>query len=132
MRRPLPHHARLRRRFFGPVGLVLIAALLLPAAPAIAAEPNDMVLQWNAKALVTIGSAPTATPPGLGQPPPLQMVQLAIVQGAVYDALNAIEPTTSRTSRVSRRRQRHRRRPPPRPPPITRSGMSPEGSHRAC
>jgi hypothetical protein len=81
-------------RFAGPVGLMLIAAsLLLPAAPAIAADPSDMVLQWNAKAIVAIGNAPTVTPPGLGQPPPLQLIQLAIVQGAVYDAVNAIDKT---------------------------------------
>jgi hypothetical protein len=74
------------------VGLLLIAAsLLLPAAPAIAAEPGDMVLQWNAKAIAAIGNAPTATPPGLGQAPPGSVIQLAIVQTAVYDAVNAID-----------------------------------------
>lgn len=96
LRRPLPRHASVRRgraRIAGPAGLVLIAALLVPAAPAIAAEPGDMVLQWNANALAAIGNAPTATPPGLGQPPPLQLIQLAIVQGAVYDAVNAIAKT---------------------------------------
>src|SRR5215216_5045036 len=96
-RRPLFRHASVRwraqrrPRLAGVAGLVLIATLVVPAAPALAAEPADMVLQWNAIALATIGSAPTATPPGLGQPPPLAMIQLAIVQGAVYDAVNAID-----------------------------------------
>jgi hypothetical protein len=50
-----------------------------------------MVLQWNAKAIAAIGNAPSATPPGLGQAPPGQLIQLAIVQAAVYDAVNAID-----------------------------------------
>ena len=79
--RPLSRHARNRARttrIARLAGLLLIAAsLLMPAAPVIAAEPGDMVLQWNAKALVAIGNAPTATPPGLGQAPPLPVIQLA-------------------------------------------------------
>jgi hypothetical protein len=86
-------HRPRRSRLAGAAGLVLIAALVVPAAPALAAEPGDMVLQWNAIALTTIGNAPTATAPGLGQPPPLAMIQLAIVQGAVYEAVNAIDKT---------------------------------------
>src|SRR5512143_1553127 len=93
--RPFLGHASARPRSArrgGPLVLVLIAAsLLVPAAPAMAAEPGDMVLQWNAKALAAIGNAATATPPGLGQAPPLSVIQLAIVQGAVYDAVNAID-----------------------------------------
>lgn len=96
IRAPLSHHAPRRRatRVAGPAGLVLIAATLLgPAAPVIAAEPSDLVLQWNAIAITAIGNPPTAATPGLGQPPPLQLIQLAIVQGAVYDAVNAIDGT---------------------------------------
>jgi hypothetical protein len=108
-RRPLFRHAPARRRharLAGPAGLILIVAtLLVPAAPAIAAEPSDMVLQWNAKAVATIGNAPTATPPGLGQAPPGSVIQLAIVQGAVYDAVNAIagghKPLVARLSAPS-------------------------------
>src|SRR5829696_7413716 len=97
IRRPLFRHASVLRRparLAGPAALLLIAAsLLVPAMPVIAADPGDMVLQWNAKALAAIGNAPTATPPGLGQAPPLALIQLAIVQGAVYDAVNAIDGT---------------------------------------
>ncbi|HLO36238.1 MAG TPA: hypothetical protein VK194_09155, partial [Candidatus Deferrimicrobium sp.] len=93
--RPLSRHAPRQARparLARLVGVLLTAtSLLVPAAPAIAAEPGDMVLQWNAKAVVAISNAPTATPPGLGQPPPLSVIQLAIVQGAVYDAVNAID-----------------------------------------
>jgi hypothetical protein len=64
--------------------------------PAAAAEPADMVLDWNAIALAAIGNPQIATPlvpgqvPGLGQPPPLAPIHLAMVHGAIYDAVNAI------------------------------------------
>jgi hypothetical protein len=106
--RPLSRHGSVRQphaRLGGLAGALLIAALVIPAAPAAAAEPGDMVLQWNANALAAIGNAPTATPPGLGQAPPLQVIQLAIVQGAVYDAVNAIDKThTPLIKRLSARR----------------------------
>jgi hypothetical protein len=93
-RRPLFRHTSARPRpahHGGRLALLLISAtLLVPAAPAIAAEPGDMVLQWNATAIAAISNPPTATPPGLGQAPPGALIQLAIVQGAVYDAVNAI------------------------------------------
>ncbi len=63
-----------------------------------AAEPNDMVTDWNIIALATIGGPQLATPPiagqapaaGLGQPPPLAPIHLAMVHGAIYDAVIAI------------------------------------------
>ena len=91
--RPLPHHAP-RRRLAGPAGILLIAAaLLVPPAPALGAEPGDMVLQWNAKAVAAVSNAPSATPPGFGQAPPGSLIQLAIVQTAVHDAIAAIVKT---------------------------------------
>ena len=50
-----------------------------------------MVLVWNENAVNVISGATTATPPGLGQGPPLSPLTLAMVQGAVYDAVNAID-----------------------------------------
>ena len=76
------------------VALAMIAIALaasIPSASAVASEPNDMVLRWNAHAIAAIGNAGTATPPGLGQPPPLAPIHLAMVHGAVYDAVNAID-----------------------------------------
>jgi len=71
--------------------LALVGAIgLVPAAAVTAAEPNDMVLTWNANAVNVIGQPATATPPGLGQAPPLAPLHLAMVQGAIYDAVNAI------------------------------------------
>lgn len=77
-----------------PVAIALIAAsLLIPAASVAAAEPTDMVLEWNINALNAIGNAPTATPPGLGQVPPPAVLHMAMVHGAIYDAVNAIVDT---------------------------------------
>jgi hypothetical protein len=93
--RPLFRHARQGARaprLARLAGILLVVvSLLVPAAPVVAAEPGDMVLQWNAKAIAAIGNAPSATPPGLGQAPPGSVIQIAIVQTAVYDAVNAID-----------------------------------------
>ena len=72
---------------------LIAASLLIPATSVAAAEPTDMVLEWNTNAINTIGNAATASPPGLGQPPPLAPIHLAMVHGAIYDAVNAIVDT---------------------------------------
>jgi len=72
---------------------LLTAAILVPAASVTAAEPTDMVLEWNINAINAIQNANGATPPGLGQVPPLAPVNLAIVHAAIYDAVNAIDGT---------------------------------------
>ena len=72
--------------------LALVGALgLIPVATVAAAEPANPVLDWNINAVNAIGNAPTAGVPGLGQPPPLAVIHLAMVHGAVYDAVNAID-----------------------------------------
>jgi hypothetical protein len=69
------------------VGLLLAAAALLTLALSAPARA-DTVTDWNAHAL----SALTATPPaGAGQTPPVSTLHLAMVHGAVYDAVNAID-----------------------------------------
>ena len=86
------HTSRTRRWFATVTALALIAvAGLVPATSVAAAEPDNMVLVWNEHALNAIGNAPTAATPGLGQPPPLAPIHLAMVHGAVYDAVNAID-----------------------------------------
>ena len=92
-RRPLLRHTSVRHRptrLAGPAGFVLIAASLVLPPAVVAAEPTDMVLEWNANAVSAILNAPTATTPGLGHAPPLAGVDLAMVHGAVYDAVIAI------------------------------------------
>jgi hypothetical protein len=72
--------------------LALVGAVgLIPAASVAAAEPTNMVLVWNENAVNVIGQPATNTPPGLGQGPPLAAVHVAMVHGAIYDAVNAIE-----------------------------------------
>jgi hypothetical protein len=57
---------------------------------------QDAVLDWNLYAAQALINAPaTATPPGnppgAGQPPPVSLIHLGIVQAAVYDAVNMID-----------------------------------------
>jgi hypothetical protein len=62
---------------------VLIAvALIALAAPAVTCA--DAVTDWNAIASTTIVV-------NAGQPPPVSVLSFAMVQGAVYDAVNAID-----------------------------------------
>lgn len=85
--------SRARRWLAGFSAVVLIAvAGLIPAVSVSAApEPTNMVLVWNENAINVIGAGTAATAPGLGQGPPLSPLHLAFVQGAVYDAVNAID-----------------------------------------
>jgi hypothetical protein len=70
---------------------VLASMLVVPGATVAADDPTDMVLDWNINAINAIGNAPTAATPGLGQPPPLAVIHHAMVHGAIYDAVNAID-----------------------------------------
>jgi hypothetical protein len=77
------------------VGLVLAVAcavVLASASPnAQADSPATAALDWNKHAFDALINAPTSATPGAGQSPPVVSVHLPIVQGAVYDAVNAIE-----------------------------------------
>lgn len=66
-------------------------------APGVAAVASDTnaVLVWNEQAVIALANPlPTAVPPpaipGAGMSPVVAGIHLAIVQGAVYDAVNAI------------------------------------------
>jgi hypothetical protein len=84
--------SRVRRWLAGLSLLSLVGAVgLIPAASVAAAEPTNMVLVWNENAVNVISQPPTATPPGLGQGPPLAALHVAMVHGAIYDAVNAID-----------------------------------------
>ena len=62
---------------------ILIAiALVALASPTVARA--DAVTDWNA-------IASTAIVTNAGQPPPVSVLHFAMVQGAVYDAVNAID-----------------------------------------
>ena len=89
-----PKAARLWSRLM--LGAVLALTSAVGAAPVAAASDADAVLVWNTNAIVALmNPLPTADPPpaipGGGQPPPVASIHLAMVQGAVYDAVNAID-----------------------------------------
>jgi len=68
------------------VGLAMVGvALLALAAPA--AARADAVIDWNQHAI----DALVAPPPGAAQAPPVSALHMAMVHGAVYDAVNAID-----------------------------------------
>jgi len=83
-----------------PALLALLAAVALSGAVQTAAadSPATAVLDWNKHALDALANPPVspvqppppAFLPGAGMPPPVQAVHLAMVQGAVYDAVNSI------------------------------------------
>lgn len=89
--------SRARRWLVCLTALALVATVgIVPLASVAAAEPTDMVLDWNAYAVEALSNPlPTAVPapavPGAGQTPPVASIHLAMVQGAVYDAVNAID-----------------------------------------
>jgi hypothetical protein len=69
---------------------VALVAATLPPGPAFAGE-NDAVRVWNERAAITLTNGPAAAVPGVQFAPPVAFIHLAIVQGAVYDAVNAIK-----------------------------------------
>lgn len=81
--------ARVKWRGAGLCSIALLAAAL-HSGPATAAE-NDAVRVWNERAAITLVNGPAAATPGVQFSPPVAFIHLAIVQGAVYDAVNAIK-----------------------------------------
>jgi hypothetical protein len=60
------------------------------AGPATPPPSSTAVLDWNAHAVAALVNAPTSPTPGAGQPPQVSVQHLAMVQAAVYDAVNSI------------------------------------------
>ena len=81
--------ARVKHRRAGLLSIALLAAVLHPGAAA--AAENDAVSVWNEKAIIALTNGPAAATPGVQFAPPVAFIHLAIVQGAVYDAVNAIK-----------------------------------------
>ncbi|HXG81081.1 MAG TPA: vanadium-dependent haloperoxidase [Sphingomicrobium sp.] len=80
-------HVKRRGALLLSIGLLTVA---LQPVPAYAAE-NDAVRVWNERAAITLVNGPAAATPGVQFTPPVAIIHLAIVQGAVYDAVNAIK-----------------------------------------
>ena len=70
------------------LAVVLLVSAVIPAATN-AAAPNA-VITWNQYAIEALANPTTAPLPGAGQTPPVTAIHLAMVQGAVYDAVNSI------------------------------------------
>ena len=86
------HGSTARRWLARFTALVLVVgASLIPGASVAGAEPTNMVTVWNENAVIILSTPTTADPPGLGQGPPLSPLHLAMVHGAIYDAVNAID-----------------------------------------
>jgi hypothetical protein len=64
--------------------LRVVIALVLVALASLKVVRADAVTDWNA-------IASTAIVTNAGQPPPVSALSFAMVQGAVYDAVNAID-----------------------------------------
>jgi hypothetical protein len=80
---------RVKQRRAGLLSIALLAAASLPGTAY--ADENDAVRVWNERASVTLVNGTAAATPGVQFPPPAAFIHLAIVQGAVYDAVNAIK-----------------------------------------
>jgi hypothetical protein len=82
------------------VGALLgaLGALGASAAPPATADATA-VIQWNVNAVSTL----TAFPPPAGGAAPTSQINLGMVQGAVYDAVNAITPKHHRPYLLKRR-----------------------------
>lgn len=83
--------SRIKRKSVGLLSsIALVASVLLNPVPA-SANANEAVRVWNQRAVVTLTNGPAASTPGVQFSPPVAFIHLAIVQGAVYDAVNAIK-----------------------------------------
>jgi hypothetical protein len=83
------------RVLFSAVALAAVAAPLFGAQTLSAHHPapapnSGAVRTWNAHAVEALTNAATAPVPGAGQTPPVSAIHLAMVQTAVYDAVNSI------------------------------------------
>jgi hypothetical protein len=84
-----------------PISVALTVVVLVGAvaAPAVAQPTGSAVTEWNRIAVNTL----VAFPPRAGGVPPSLQIHVAMAQGAVYDAINAIEPKHFRPYLLERR-----------------------------
>jgi hypothetical protein len=83
------------RRAMPPSAVVLVCLVVATLLGVTGLSPSargqtteNMAIRWNAIASTAIMAA---APAGAGQPPQAAVLSLAMVQGAVYDAVNAID-----------------------------------------
>jgi hypothetical protein len=81
----------IRRTTTRAVGLATVAVVALAGLTTTSAHgqaTQNTAIEWNAIASTAILAPP---PAGIGQPPHASVLSMAMVQGAVYDAVNAID-----------------------------------------
>jgi PAP2 superfamily len=83
----------MQHRRIAPLAATALLATTVGGAPApaqgqLAGNAGNAAIEWNAIASTAIMAPP---PQGAGQPPQAAVLSLAMVQGAVYDAVNAID-----------------------------------------
>jgi hypothetical protein len=85
-----------RRGVIAAVAAAVVATAASPLGAAATSVPEpapaaSSVSDWNQHAVTVLMTPADAPEPGAGQSPPVTMLHLAMVQGAIYDAVNAIE-----------------------------------------
>ena len=94
---PIDLRVRVRRRLaITTVTAVLVAAAAIPGSAAAASESATVLLDWDryaAEALSNPTAPPAGTAPGAAQTPPVASLHMAMVEIAMYDAVNAIART---------------------------------------
>ena len=71
--------------------LALVSSSFQAAAAEAPPQSSDAVRVWNLHTVNALINASSAPIPGAGQPPQVSELHLAMVHGAVYDAVNAID-----------------------------------------
>ena len=74
--------------------VLAVCALAIPATAGAAEQSTsaEAVRDWNLYAANALGNPPTAPlMPGVGQAPQVSVLHVGMVQGAVYDAVNAVD-----------------------------------------
>ena len=91
----LKDHFAVRFTLIALVALILFGMVSTVAQPrAAAADPaNNIVLDWNQHAVDAFSNPSTAPVPGAGLPPQVSILYIAMVQGAIYDAVMMIDGT---------------------------------------
>ncbi|HYG71875.1 MAG TPA: vanadium-dependent haloperoxidase [Actinomycetota bacterium] len=78
-------------RTFAMAAMATVLTCVVLAPVGAAAAPGDNAVQrWNATALTALFASPAAAVPGAGQAPTVGVIHMAMVQGAVFDAVNSI------------------------------------------
>jgi PAP2 superfamily len=91
MSRTDPRLGSRRRLALISVTAALVLSVTIPTVSVSAAEPATVLLDWDQYAVEALSNPAAGTPAGAGQTPPVASLHLAMVEIAMYDAVNAID-----------------------------------------